>query len=409
MGPRTVARPTAFLLFFVVALALLGGMHFYLWARLVRDTALPALPRRALAVLFALAALGVPVGMMLMRRFPFRVTRAVMAVLFTWMGAAFLLFVALVATDLARALWASARPLLALAGAQLAPPPDPERRAFVARAVAGGALLAAGAATAASVRIATGEPRVVEVPVRLERLPKALSGFTLAQITDLHIGPTIREKHVKRVVDLTNALRPDAVVITGDLVDGSVAELRAATEHLARLSAKHGVYFVTGNHEYYSGASSWLAELRRYGIRTLSAERVALGDRGPGGASFDLAGLDDWSVARAQDGRWPSLELALHGRDRDRSLVLLQHQPRGLDEAAQAGVELQLSGHTHGGQLFPWNLLVKAVYPYYKGLYLHHQGAAAATQLYVSCGTGYWGPPMRLGAPSEVTKLVLTS
>src|ERR1700674_2467226 len=264
MGPRTVARPTAFLLFFVVALALLGGMHFYLWARLVRDTALPALPRRALAGLFTLAALGVPVGMMLMRRFPFRVTRAVMAVLFTGMGAAFLLFVALVATDLARALWASARPLLALAGAQLAPPPNPERRAFVARAVAGGALLAAGSATAASFRMATGEPRVVEVPVRLERLPKGLSGFTLAQITDLHIGPTIREKHVKRVVDLTNAL-------------------------LARLSAKHGVYFVTGNHEYYSGASSWLAELRRYGIRTLSAERVALGDRGPGGASFDLA------------------------------------------------------------------------------------------------------------------------
>jgi len=403
-----VARPTALLLFFLVALALLGGMHFYLWARLVRDTALPALPRRALAVLFTMAALGVPIGMLLIRRFPFRVTRALMAVLFTWMGAAFLLFVALVATDLARVLWAGARPLLALLGAQLAPAPDPERRAFVARAMAGGALLAAGTATAASVRIATGEPRVVEVPVRLERLPKELSGFTLAQITDLHVGPTIRERHVKRVVDLTNAIRPDAVVITGDLVDGSVAELRAATEHLARLSAKHGVYFVTGNHEYYSGASAWLAELRRYGIRTLSAERVAVGDRGPGGASFDLAGLDDWSVARAEDGRWPSLELALRGRDRDRSLVLLQHQPRGLDEAAQAGVELQLSGHTHGGQLFPWSLAVKAFFPYYRGLYLHRVGEAS-TQLYVSCGAGYWGPPMRLGAPPEVTKLVLTT
>ena len=406
--PRTVARPTAFLLFFVVALALLGGMHFYLWARLVRDTALPELPRRVLAVFFALAALAVPLGMVLMRRFPLAVTRALVAVLFTWTGAAFLLFVALVATDLARVLWAGAHPLLALLGTQLAPPPDPARRAFVAQAVAGGALLAAGSATAASVLIATGEPRVVEVPLRLERFPKALSGFTLAQITDLHIGPTIREKHVKRVVDLTNALRPDAVVITGDLVDGSVAELRAATGHLARLSAKHGVYFVSGNHEYYSGASAWFAELRRYGIRILSAERVALGDRGPGGASFDLAGIDDWSVARAHDGRWPSLDLALRGRDRDRSLVLLQHQPRGLDEAAQAGVELQLSGHTHGGQLFPWNLIVKAVYPYYKGLYLHRQGEAA-TQLYVSCGTGYWGPPMRLGAPAEITKVVLTA
>ncbi len=244
--------------------------------------------------------------------------------------------------------------------------------------------------------------------MRLERLPPKLSGFTLAQITDLHVGPTIQEKHVRRVVDMTNALRPDAVVITGDLVDASVPELRAATEHLARLQARHGVYFVTGNHEYYAGARAWLAEIQRYGIRPLRNARVPLGDRGPGGASFDLAGVDDWSVARGDEAAWPALDAALRGRDPDRSLVLLAHQPRGVEPAVRGGVELQLSGHTHGGQLFPWNLVVSAVFPYFKGLYHHREGERRG-QVYVSCGTGYWGPPMRLGAPAEVTRVVLTT
>ncbi|GEJ55853.1 metallophosphoesterase [Anaeromyxobacter diazotrophicus] len=400
-----MTRTPTFLLFFAVLFAVLGGMHYYLWARLVRDTGLPG--RRALLVVFALAAVAVPLGMALARRLSFRATRGSLTVLFTWLGAAFLLFVALVATDLARLLWSGLRGLAAASGPELAPT-DPGRRLFVARTLAGGAVLAAGAAAAGAVRSATGEPRVVELAVPLERLPRALSGFTLAQISDLHVGPTIREKHVKRVVDMTNALRPDAVVITGDLVDGSVAELRAATEHLARLRARHGVYFVTGNHEYYSGARAWLAELRRYGVTPLENARLTLGDRGPGGASFDLAGVNDWSAAPGYDGRWPALEQALEDRDPERALVLLAHQPRGVAEAAAAGVGLQLSGHTHGGQLFPWNLVVAAVYPFYKGLYrLERDGKA--TQIYVSCGTGYWGPPMRLGAPAEVTKLVLTT
>jgi len=403
-----VARASAFALFLLVMLAAFGGMHWFLWARLARDTGLPDMARRLAGVALALAAVSVPAGMILARRLPFRTTRGLVAVLFTWMGAAFLLFVALLATDVARLLWAGASWVLAVAGSHLSTPPDPARRAFVARTLAGGAILAAGTATGIAVQIATGEPRVNEVPVPLPRLPRALSGFTLAQITDLHVGPSIREKHVRRVVDMTNALRPDAVVITGDLVDGTVAELRHATEHLARLTAPHGVFFVTGNHEYYAGARAWLEELARYGIRPLRNERVVVGDRGPGGASFDLAGVDDWSVARGGDGRWAALDAALAGRDPDRSLVLLAHQPRGVSEAVRAGVELQLSGHTHGGQLFPWNLLVSAVYPYYKGLYLHREGDRSG-RVYVSCGTGYWGPPMRLGAPAEVAKIVLTS
>jgi len=402
-----VARLPALIAFLGTALVVFGGMHYYLWLRLARDTGLSELLQRTVGCALALAALAVPLSMVLARRMPFRSARALLAVVFTWMGGAFLLFIAFLATDLARLFWASAQWAMALIGGATAPA-DPSRRAFVARALAGGAVLAAGSASAAAVRIAVGEPSVTEVPVRLSRLPPALSGFTLAQISDLHVGPTIGERHVRRIVEMTNDLRPDAIVITGDLVDGSVPELRAATEHLARLRAPRGVFFVTGNHDYYAGVRPWLAELARYGIRVLRNERIALGDRGPGGAAFELAGVDDWSVARGSAGRWPALEQALEGRDPDRSLVLLAHQPRGVAEAVRAGVELQLSGHTHGGQIIPWNLVVSAFYPYYKGLYSHREGNRRGN-VYVSCGTGYWGPPMRLGAPAEVTKVILTA
>jgi predicted MPP superfamily phosphohydrolase len=165
------------------------------------------------------------------------------------------------------------------------------------------------------------------------------------------------------------------------------------------------VFFVTGNHEYYSGVGPWMAELRRLGVRVLRNERVAVGDAG---ASFDLAGVDDWSARGFGDGHGHDLEAALAGRDPDRSLVLLAHQPRttAVADAVRAGVELQLSGHTHGGQIAPWNVVVAAVFPYVKGLY-HHAEEGRAGQVFVSRGAGYWGPPMRLGAPPEIAKIVL--
>jgi predicted MPP superfamily phosphohydrolase len=165
------------------------------------------------------------------------------------------------------------------------------------------------------------------------------------------------------------------------------------------------VFFVTGNHEYYSGVEPWLAELRRLGIRVLQQEHIRVGDAG---ASFDLAGVDDWGHSSSSPGGYQAaLDRALAGRDPERSLVLLQHQPRGVDEAVRAGVELQLSGHTHGGQIFPFNFLVAAVYPYIAGLYPHWAGTTVG-QIFVSRGTGFWGPPMRLGSPPEIAKIILT-
>jgi uncharacterized protein len=399
-----VTRPLLSLLLFVaVVVVILGGMHGYLWVRLVRDTGLPEPWRRIATIALVLLAVAVPLGMVALRLAPRPLATVLPVVAFTWLGLAFMLLSALVALDLARLLASGAAWASEWMRVAAGPPPDPSRRLFVARAIAGTAVVATAGASAFAFRSATGPAEVSEVPVKLERLPPALSGLTIAQISDLHVGPTIRERDVARVVDQVNALHPDVVAVTGDLVDGTVRELGRAVGHLSRLRSRHGVYFVTGNHEYYSGVESWIAELRRLGVRVLRNERVVLGDAG---ASLDLAGVDDWSARGHGDGHGMDLGRALAGRDPDRSLVLLAHQPRGVGEAVRAGVELQLSGHTHGGQIVPFNLLVGAVYPYLKGLYRHAEGDRAG-HVFVSRGTGYWGPPLRLGSPPEIAKIVL--
>jgi len=195
----------------------------------------------------------------------------------------------------------------------------------------------------------------------------------------------------------TNALAPDMVVITGDLVDGSVAHLSALVEPLRDLKARDGVFFVTGNHEYYSGADEWIAHLRTMGIRVLRNERVDV--RG----LFDLAGVDDVS-ARMLPGHGMDIPGALAGRDPSRALVLLAHQPKAIKEAVKAGVDLQLSGHVHGGQMIPFNWLVHLDQPFLSGLHQMEE-----TWIYVSQGTGYWGPPMRVGTQAEITHIMLVS
>ena len=402
--PDDVSRLWQFAVFFLLMIAIVGGMHFYLWARLVKDPAFGEPWRRVLTVLLAAGAVAIPASFFLLRA---RQTRLVDGFVFgamLWMGVAFLLFSALLALDALRWTGTGATTLWEWLRRVPDPPADPERRRFLARAVAGGAAVAVGGATAVALRSALSEPEVHEVPVKLARLPGALSGLSIAQITDLHVGPTIGERDVRRVVEVTNALRPDVIAITGDLVDGSVAALGPAIASLARLQARHGVFFVTGNHEYYSGASEWVAHLRRLGIRVLRNERVEIGDRG---ASLDLAGIDDWRSSGLAPGHGPNLARALDGRDPERSLVLLAHQPKGVDEAVGGGVELQISGHTHGGQIFPFNFVAGIAYPYLRGLY-RGVGPGAAGQVFVSRGTGYWGPPMRLGSPPEISHIVLT-
>jgi len=240
---------------------------------------------------------------------------------------------------------------------------------------------------------------VVKVDVPVENLPDELEGFTIAQISDIHVGPTIKRAFVERMVDRVNGLQADVVAITGDIVDGSVGELRDHTAPLARLESRHGTYAVTGNHEYYSGARAWVAELRRLGANVLLNEHVVI-ERGS--ASIALAGVTDFSAHHFDPSHRSDPHRALSGAPDDAVKVLLAHQPRSARMASRAGYHLQLSGHTHGGQFWPWNLFVRLQQPFTAGL-----NRLGRMWVYINRGTGYWGPPMRFGIPSEITRIRL--
>jgi len=242
--------------------------------------------------------------------------------------------------------------------------------------------------------------RVVRVEVPIAGLPAALDGYSIAQISDIHVGPTIKRPYLNAIVTKVNGLKPDAIAVTGDLVDGSVQRLAMHTEPLARLSAPDGTFFVTGNHEYYSGAEQWIAEVRRLGLRVLMNEHVI---RKRGDAALMIAGVTDYGAQHFNPAHKSDPQRAIAGAPRDVAVkILLAHQPRSAPAAAEAGFDLQLSGHTHGGQFFPWNLFVPLQQPFVAGL-----NRVRSLWVYTSRGTGYWGPPKRFGAPSEITLVKL--
>jgi len=243
-------------------------------------------------------------------------------------------------------------------------------------------------------------PKVRRTRVGFSKLPEGLEGFRVVQITDLHVGQTLGAQWLDRVVDLVNAQDPDLVAITGDLVEGRVAEVGGLVSGLARLKARHGVFFVTGNHEYYHGAEAWVAELKRLGIDVLLNRHCVIQRQD---ARLLVAGVADWDAARFSPDQASDPVKALAGAPPVDLKLLLAHQPRSAPAASQAGFDLQLSGHTHGGQIFPFHLLVPMQQPYRQGLH-----TLGNMQIYVSRGTGYWGPPIRLGAPAEVSVLELT-
>jgi uncharacterized protein len=236
--------------------------------------------------------------------------------------------------------------------------------------------------------------------VPIDGLPAALDGFTIAQISDIHVGPTIKRPYLARIVEAVNALGADMVAVTGDLVDGSVRELGPHVAPLATLASRHGTFFVTGNHEYYSGAGPWVVELRRLGLTVLMNEHVVLEH---GGAALVIAGVTDHSAQHFDPAQASDPGAAIAGAPAHAGArLLLAHQPRSAEAAEQAGFDLQLSGHTHGGQFLPWNLFVPLQQPFTAGLHRLRR-----LWIYTSRGTGYWGPPKRLGAPSEITRLRL--
>ncbi|MEW2613160.1 metallophosphoesterase [Streptomyces sp. NPDC047880] len=276
-----------------------------------------------------------------------------------------------------------------------ATPAGSSRRLFVSRVVAGAAAAAAVGTVGYGTYGVLRGPKVKRVTVPLAKLPRAAHGYRIAVVSDVHLGPVLGRGFAQKVVDTINGTQPDLIAVVGDLVDGSVKDLGPAAAPLAQLRARHGSYFVTGNHEYFSGAEQWVEEVRRLGIDPLENARREM-------PYFDLAGVDD--IAGEDEGQGPDFARALGDRDTARACVLLAHQPVQIHDAVEHGVDLQLSGHTHGGQLWPGNLVAAGANPTLAGLDRYGD-----TQLYVSRGAGAWGPPTRVGAPSDITVIELAS
>ncbi|MFH2005867.1 MAG: metallophosphoesterase [bacterium] len=386
-----------FIVFFAIAFSIVGGLHFYIYRRLVVTPMLPAPWATIVRVALVVAAASIPLSFVAARLLSNQAARYVVFPIYVWMGFMMMFFFVLLGLDVLRGLvWGVAK---ATGHAELLT--DPERRRLLGRAVAG---LATGTVlTAAGYALAHGLGKLVvkRVEILLPHLPRELDGFTIVQLTDLHLGPMRQRDWMADVVTRVNALKPDLVAVTGDLVDGTVGQLAADVAPLQGLKPPHGVFFVTGNHEYFVDLPGWLKHLPSIGLRVLRNERVTIKR---GSASFDLVGIDDHEGRRLARGHGADVPKAMQGVAPKRAVVMLAHQPKAVLEACEHDVGLVLSGHTHGGQIWPWRYFVYLQQPYVRGLH-NHRG----TQLYVSDGTGFWGPPMRLGSTAEITHVTLRS
>ncbi|MFD4737719.1 metallophosphoesterase [Streptomyces virginiae] len=415
------------LIFVLVALAvcaLLVLVHRWLWIRLVRDTTTPGGRTRRIGTALAIVLPLLSVAALTTGRAgaPFWLQQTVAWPGYLWLAVLLYLTLTMLVAEPIRALSlrrlahrdatgpAAERPEPVEVPAAAAPATAPaapvatespavadglSRRRFVARTVGGAAAaVALGTVGAGTYGVLRG-PSVKRVRVPLAKLPRAAHGFRIAVVSDVHLGPVLGRAHTQRIVDTVNRTQPDLIAIVGDLVDGSVPDLGHAAEPLRLLHARHGSFFVTGNHEYFSGAQQWIDHVRELGLNPLENARKEL-------PHFDLAGVND--IQGEREGKGPDFGAALGDRDRTRAAVLLAHQPVVIHDAVRHGVDLQLSGHTHGGQLWPGNYLAELANPTVAGLERYGD-----TQLYVSRGAGAWGPPVRVGAPSDITVVELAS
>src|SRR3954454_8503336 len=385
-------------MFIAILGTVLGLMHCYIWKRLIKDTSGGGARWALTAVLVALLVLLV-CTLLLPRLFGWREPAWLAWPGYVWFGLIVYLFLTLLVVEpvrIALRRWINRRPPdLAEAAEQAI-----NRRMFIARTSAVAAGVASVSLVGGGMASALGPPDVLRVPVRLRRLDPAFDGFRIAVVSDIHLGPLAGRAHTERIVAMINGTEPDLVAIVGDLVDGTAEELGSAAEPLRDLVSREGSFFVTGNHEYFvDDTAAWLRELERLGVAPLQNENTAIRR---GAAAFDLAGVND--VVGEQRSQPPDYDRALSGVDGSRPTILLAHQPVQVTEASARGVDLQLSGHTHGGQMWPFHYIVRAVQPSLAGLSTVDQ-----TQLYITRGAGFWGPPIRIGAPPDITVVSLES
>jgi hypothetical protein len=386
-----------FLTFLTITLSIMGGVHWYLFARLIGETAIPSPWSTGLGVALAVALVSIPLSFVASRVLDRNVARYFVVPVYVWLGFAFQTFLLFLAIDIVRGLGWLVRALNDMGPLFVDPAQSLTAWRVMALSAVGTSILATGFA----IWWALTRMVVKRIEISLPHLPPELDGLTIAQLSDLHLDLVHGKAWLSSVVEKTNTLKPDLIAITGDLAEGSVARFAEEVEPLRGLRAPEGVFFVTGNHEYFHDLNGWLELLKEFGIRVLRNERVSI-SRGEGG--FDLAGVDDHDGGRIAPGHGPDLQKALKNRDPHRAVVLLAHQPRIMEEASRHGIGLVLSGHTHGGQIWPFSYLVYLQQPYVRGL-----KELGKTKLYLSSGTGFWGPPMRLGTTAEITLITLRS
>ncbi|MEW6509821.1 MAG: metallophosphoesterase [Bacteroidota bacterium] len=389
----------AYVTWITIVLVVLGVGYAYIGWRLIIPAKL-MMPWRLCAWIAVALLFLLPFGSTFLMRYNERLTEPLSWV--SYVGLGFLSFVLtlLLARDIFYVGSLGVEKLLSFV--RLTDPSSgPSRREFLMQISGLGVLGIAASLTAYGVYEARRRPGIVKITVPLRGLPAEFEGFRIAQITDIHAGLTVKRDWIETIVREVLELNPDLIAFTGDLADGSVPHLREDVSPFADLQAPFGKFFVTGNHEYYSGVEPWVEEARQLGYDVLNNEHRIIERNG---ASFVLAGVTDYSGGQFLASHTSDPAAAVKGTPSNMLKVLLAHQPRTLYQASGLGVDLILSGHTHGGQFFPWNLVATIGQPFIKGLH-----KVNGTWVYVSKGTGYWGPPVRLGARSEITVVSLTS
>ncbi|MBI4666738.1 MAG: metallophosphoesterase [Nitrospinae bacterium] len=390
-------------MFFLIAFSVYLGAHIYVGARLIGPLK-TAHPRKfALWVILLLHTLLLPSMFVIRNNAWAWETPWIYNMVFIGAGFMTIVFPYTVVRD---AGWVIAR--IAIKASERAGAEDnlkldfnPDRRRFLIEVTNGLVAGAAAITTGAAYHKASRDPAFLQVTIPIKNLPSAFDGYKLAHITDVHLCPTLRGGYLKRIVERINPLHADMVMVTGDMVDGYVRELREDMSWLGRLNAPDGVYFVTGNHEYYWGALDWLGEINRMGVTTLVNEHRVISR---GSSKMLLAGIPDHSAGKDIPGHLPDTDRAQHGAPPCDFKLMMAHQPRSASYVSAAGFQLMVCGHTHGGQFFPWNLVIPLFHPVPPGLSEYN-----GMPVYTSRGAAYWGPPLRLGAPSEITLLTLTA
>lgn len=366
----------------LLAVGLVGGLHAYLAHRIVGGLGATGVWLWAGVALFAVLFLSIPAGFAAGRRRPSGATRAVLWVSHLWIGVFGLLLTSVLAAELVRG-------MLALV----------QGSAPWTSAYAAGSLGVALGASGWGFFVARAPARVRRREIAIPGLGEGMRGVTVAQISDIHIGQTLDGRFLRRLVEQVNALDADIVAVTGDLVDGFVSTTRAEVAPLRELRGKLGVFYVTGNHEYYYGGPAWEAEVRRLGLTVLRNEHRVL-ERG--GAQLAVAGVSDHDAGHFGEQHACRPDVALSGIPQEVPRLLLAHQPRTALRISGQRVDLQLSGHTHGGQIFPFNYFVRLQQPVISGFHRIN-----GIPVYTHNGSGYWGPPIRVGAAPEIALLTL--